>query len=292
MIDKLDARPFRGELLQISAGPVRIAHSRLDNVLSLSGAAQPGMWSFGLPMPSATPALWCGKSVSAKTVSVFDLSGSFEALTQPGFESVVFSAEPEALESLGEDLGIGIPAELHRGIGVLPGREERMAVLRELLGRTLEHLRTGPDSSSEAPLQRTLEVEIPELLLASLADHRPMPRPVATHLKHRALRRALEYIGEHSQEPVGVREVCRATGASERTLRRAFTEELGVTPKAYLQGRRLNGLRRELRHSDSSATRVNEVANQWGFWHMGQLAADYRRWFGELPSMTLGRTGG
>jgi AraC family ethanolamine operon transcriptional activator len=37
--------------------------------------------------------------------------------------------------------------------------------------------------------------------------------------------------------------------------------------------------------------KVVDVANRWGFWHMGQLAADYRRQFGELPSETLRRRG-
>jgi hypothetical protein len=32
-----------------------------------------------------------------------------------------------------------------------------------------------------------------------------------------------------------------------------------------------------------------DVANRWGFWHMGQFAADYKRQFGELPSATLKR---
>lgn len=30
-----------------------------------------------------------------------------------------------------------------------------------------------------------------------------------------------------------------------------------------------------------------DVANNWGFWHMGRFAADYRKFFGELPSETL-----
>jgi len=34
---------------------------------------------------------------------------------------------------------------------------------------------------------------------------------------------------------------------------------------------------------------VAEIANAWGFWHMGQFARDYRFMFGELPSETLGR---
>ena len=32
---------------------------------------------------------------------------------------------------------------------------------------------------------------------------------------------------------------------------------------------------------------VAEVAGRWGFWHMGQMAADYRKLFDELPSQTL-----
>ncbi|NOR23809.1 MAG: helix-turn-helix domain-containing protein [Desulforhopalus sp.] len=33
--------------------------------------------------------------------------------------------------------------------------------------------------------------------------------------------------------------------------------------------------------------KVIDVSNVWGFWHMGQFAADYRNLFGELPSETL-----
>jgi hypothetical protein len=30
-----------------------------------------------------------------------------------------------------------------------------------------------------------------------------------------------------------------------------------------------------------------EVFKQWGFWHMGQFAKDYKFMFGQLPSETL-----
>jgi AraC-like DNA-binding protein len=35
---------------------------------------------------------------------------------------------------------------------------------------------------------------------------------------------------------------------------------------------------------------VHDVATRWGFWNLGEFAADYRRQFGELPSETLRRT--
>ena len=59
-----------------------------------------------------------------------------------------------------------------------------------------------------------------------------------------------------------------------------------MTPKAYLQAQRLHGVRRELRVADTE-TVIADVAGRWGFWHMGQFAADYRRTFDQLPSETL-----
>jgi AraC family ethanolamine operon transcriptional activator len=32
---------------------------------------------------------------------------------------------------------------------------------------------------------------------------------------------------------------------------------------------------------------VQEIAQRWGFWHTGELAASYQRLFGELPSQTF-----
>jgi AraC family transcriptional regulator, ethanolamine operon transcriptional activator len=34
-------------------------------------------------------------------------------------------------------------------------------------------------------------------------------------------------------------------------------------------------------------TRIIGVATDWGFWHMGHFARDYRAMFGESPSRTL-----
>lgn len=84
-----------------------------------------------------------------------------------------------------------------------------------------------------------------------------------------------------------MQELCQAARVSERTLQYSFLEYFGVTPKTYLKAIRLNGVRKSLRRADPATTTVTEVAGQWGFWHMGQFAADYRKQFDELPSQTL-----
>jgi len=51
---------------------------------------------------------------------------------------------------------------------------------------------------------------------------------------------------------------------------------------------RLNGVRRQLGRVAPDIP-ITDVANSWGYWHMGQFAADYRKHFGELPSVTRQR---
>jgi AraC family ethanolamine operon transcriptional activator len=108
-------------------------------------------------------------------------------------------------------------------------------------------------------------------------------------VRNRAIKRIKEYLAEHPYEPVTVNQLCKISMVSMRTLQYGFMEHYGVTPKTYLKNLRLNNVRRELWKRDPDTANVNDVASLWGFWHMGQFAADYRKLFGELPSETLQR---
>lgn len=86
--------------------------------------------------------------------------------------------------------------------------------------------------------------------------------------------------------PIKVSELCQAAEISERTLLRMFHERFGISPKTYLQRIRLNGVRHNLKKSLPREESITDIANAWGFWHMGKFAADYKKLFGELPSQT------
>jgi AraC family ethanolamine operon transcriptional activator len=60
-----------------------------------------------------------------------------------------------------------------------------------------------------------------------------------------------------------------------------------MNPKAYINAVRLNAVHKQLRVAKAGNLFVADAANAWGFWHMGQFAADYRKLFGENPSQTL-----
>ncbi len=106
------------------------------------------------------------------------------------------------------------------------------------------------------------------------------------------LHKAEQYIFTHENEAPSVMDLCRETGVSKRTLEYAFRDHSVINPKAYINTIRLNLVHKYLRAANPANLRVADIANCLGFWHIGQLAADYRKVFGENPSITLGRSSG
>jgi len=76
-------------------------------------------------------------------------------------------------------------------------------------------------------------------------------------------------------------------GVSQRTLEYTFKENLGMTPKNYLQILRLHAIRDELKLADPRVTKVSDIALKYAFYHMGHFASEYKKLFGESPVETL-----
>lgn len=81
-------------------------------------------------------------------------------------------------------------------------------------------------------------------------------------------------------------ELCLHLHVTPRTLRNHFRSVVGESPVEFLRAVRLNACRRKLSGTQRDGT-VQEVAAQWGFFHMGRFSHDYKAMFGELPSQTL-----
>jgi transcriptional regulator GlxA family with amidase domain len=102
----------------------------------------------------------------------------------------------------------------------------------------------------------------------------------------RVVSRVEELFVAASAEPVYVTSLCEALGIPERTLRLVFAEQYGAGLTHVLRCRRLCQVHRALLEASRDA-HVAAIAGRFGFWHLGQFAADYRRLFGERPSDTL-----
>lgn len=127
-------------------------------------------------------------------------------------------------------------------------------------------------------------VSISRVRAASPADVMPLPM---TNRRLLVLRRTVDYLEAKPNSPITVHELTQVVGAGVRTLEYVFRDYFDVTLKVYLTTRRFIGARRELQRSNADSTRIGDVAITWGFWHLSRFSADYRKFFGELPSQTL-----
>ena len=103
------------------------------------------------------------------------------------------------------------------------------------------------------------------------------------------LQRAKEYIHAHLREVFSLHDLAEAVGTSPSTLLRTFNTHHGVSPMQYVKLLRLEAVRRSLLDSDPLGGTVSGVASEYGFRQLGRFSAEYRKVYGELPSVTLRR---
>lgn len=124
----------------------------------------------------------------------------------------------------------------------------------------------------------------------SLERQEPADRQ-ARRRQVQAVRRARQFMHEciDGQANPSIVAVCAHAGVPERTLQYSFRRLLGITPVAYWRRLRLHRAREALRRPNRAHETVTAVATRFGFLHLGRFARDYRRQFGEAPSITLDR---
>lgn len=95
-----------------------------------------------------------------------------------------------------------------------------------------------------------------------------------------------DYIEANWRSAISIEALAAMTGASARSLFKAFKKRHGISPMAFVQNVRLQHARRML-ESPSETISIIEVAATCGFFNPGHFARYYRRAFGELPKATL-----
>ena len=103
------------------------------------------------------------------------------------------------------------------------------------------------------------------------------------------LARALALMEESQGQPLFMRDLCRATQVSERTLRNIFQEYFSVGPTKMMRVRQLGEIRIALLAANQIETSVTAVAARFGVWDFSLLARNYKALYGETPSTTLNR---
>ena len=274
-------------LSQLVGSSWSLAKARFDQPAFQQGAAVPGMRTFAILEHDAPENEWCGLSFSSNTMAVFAKDGAFQSVSKPGFDVYTLSFTDEQLTNACERLGIPCVMDSLSASGTVLQIDNRQArVLRKHVNNSLQALCHTEPRGAGWIAQDHIRDEISEQLVLLLENGSGTSRIPSQRVRSIALHRAFEAIEVGLEKGISVREVANASGVSRRTLEYAFRDRYNFSPKIFINSLRLARVRRDLRSRPGDVP-IAEVANRWGFWHMGQFAHDYKRQFGELPSRTV-----
>ena len=232
--------------------------------------------TFGVPVSGLSS--WFGREYSRSHILPFNHSGGIDGVSGAGFEAITVSFSEDYLSEIAGSFRITVPELL-----LDPSPESTIA--RSEANHHFRKLLSKLFFDKEYWLEQELEDELAITLLHAAQNTSAAEDRSSSNLRTRALDRALAYLEGHQDQVVTVRDICVENGIALRTLNRAFNERFGIGSKAYMKRWRLSAVRTGLLRSPPESL-VTDIANHWGFWHLGQFANDYSNLFGELPSET------
>lgn len=178
-----------------------------------------------------------------------------------------------------------------RGTRLVP-MGEQLGELEGAIGWTLDAIDTHPDGFSRDDVRDSLG----DRLFHRLSNMGPsagaaIPDSRSARIHRRiVVERARDYIHRNLSEQIRLSELCTYARAQSRCLEYGFREITGLSPFSYVKALRLGNVRRALLSPELLLRSISEIACDSGFWHLSQFAVDYRKFFGESPSVTRSRT--
>jgi len=176
-----------------------------------------------------------------------------------------------------------------RALELAPDASER---LRTRLAATIDKiLRTDPESTLRCPPFDLTNLVFELMLEAYLhARSEPMRKSRRIHNPGRIVRAAEARFAQAGGNPVSLADLCAAAGVGKTGLYQAFESFCGASPIAYFHKRRMSKARSTLLNSEAYRGAVKRAALEFGLTELGRFSRDYRRLFGESPSITLSRS--
>jgi AraC-like DNA-binding protein len=279
---------FRAELTKVCFDQFWMQRFYQNLPLINAGAMKPGRRVFTF-FTSAEPQAMrhCGRDVLSGDIIVNN-SDEIHQQTEAEFRLGSMSLTTRALDAAckaitGREFSGSPLKHLVRPNAALMSR---LLKLHEMVGQIAT---TVPEVLEVPEAARSLEQQLIHILVRCLTDGASVQISCGGHRHDMIVAKFEEYVEAHPEKPLYLPEICAAINTSERTLRNACEEHLGMGPIRYLALRRMHLVRRALLRAIYSTTTVTRIATDHGFWELGRFSGNYRTMFGETPSETLQR---
>ena len=289
---RLSARPAPSMIARVQCPRVSLEFAALGPAMLFKGAMPQGCFTlvFVLDCPSEGHSFNFAARHTAGYMGFFPPGGALDAFTPEGFANATLTVPEADFHAALERHFPNLPAEvLKQGAGMRIGLAEQTQ-LRRVLSLVLAGIRDPAAPLVSLLARQEVERQLLEVFLAGLrqgcGDLVPPPTQ-RTAGRLRRLRQGRDFIAAHARRPIQLDDLCAELNLSQRGAEVLFRDLLGLGPSAFLRHQRLHGVRRALREAVPTPGAVKQLALEWGFWHLGRFANDYRTFFGENPSETL-----
>jgi len=282
---QVSAGIFKGFVSEAHLGCVSLFWEFTSQQLYQHGALDENTIAIGVPLNSIENGMFCGSPCEQNTVHIYSGKAGFDFISPPNLLIGLIVLERHQLMRL-------LSAEDQYFLN-LQLKEARIAKITfqayfslvNFLTTTMEKLKSQPNICQNSHFVDEISASAIQLVTESLLNNRENQQHLLLHKSWKILADTRDIVNMRQDNPITVAELCESLTISRRSLQYHFEQAINTSPVAYLRAARLNGVRQMLKTANS----VTEAATHWGFWHFGHFSHEYKKMFGELPSVTFKR---
>ena len=236
--EQLDRGSFEGNLIQVICGPIIISTHKMNRTILQYGTGIKGYTTFLIPGNMEQDFSWRKNRLQGNVIGVLHSNMEHSCITRPDFYGTPVSIENQFLEELSNILGYGGFCKFIR--------TKEAFMIHEKLAKEL-HQKIVHLCSNEISDKTEITFELPKLIIESISLINEKPVFLKGTTRGILFKRAQDFIHGSFDESLSVKNLCHEIGTSERSLRHAFTEKSGLSPKKYIHNFRLNKARKLLK---------------------------------------------
>ena len=286
---QLSSGGFEGYVSEMRFDGLHLFMEYSSQSLFQNGQLPEDLIAVGVPLQFNGNGLFCGSTCNHQSMHIFSGENGFEFFSPTQLIMGGMVVKRAQLEPWLSEQDIDIINSKTQKSRLMPLEIHKAQSVRSFMMGAFDMVSQTPQLLHQTNIKHSLTKTVMSLLAEGLVDSISTLEDKPTSLKcWKIINDTRELVQQHADSPLSVADVCKVLGISRRTLQYCFQNLLNTNPATYLRAERLNGVRRMLRTSHS----VTEAAAHWGFWHFGHFSQEYKKMFGELPSLTYKRLHG
>lgn len=270
---------------------IQVSRTALNGKVDQYGLSPEGFRSIVIPACKEDSFVWLGKKVPNNQILIFPKDRTLDALSFDGFEIFIIDIKEDFLLQTLENLKFG------NALKIFKGQEQFLDIEIQFINKLHHLIETFLQQAMIQQSRNSIQENLYDYLLNSIItpilkkidDSMVSSKDSTVRKRDIALNTAVDIINSQIEKTPSISSLCKQTNVSERTLEYAFLEKYRVSPSEFIKATRLHKVRNELISSNHNDSLVSTLANKYGFWHLSQFTADFKKQFGVLPSKVLRR---